>query len=445
MSRTPAFVLLIWRPAALLLLLALSLFLGAAAIGTTGNGADWPELYVDLWRAAIFLPAGASAFLSLLLRELEHTTFAWMLPGLQRSLRNGKIVAGAALAAIIAVLVARIAPAPVAVGAGTLALACFALGGVAFDPVLPKTQTWPVLVLLIAGAYKPLYVEGPIASDPILLSPLLLLVSALLLEREFSRGLVRKRALSYAASVLIAAPSNTRRYWAQYHARDAEWRGNLARYDLIAWIRAGAYESYGGAKLGYFTHLVSIIVITVTVAAWTENPSMVVMMFWIFVGMMGIQLSHTFLYPLDRRQRARVFFLGSIAQSVATTLAAFTAILALNVLGMTASDNFSSGSFANLLTLLAIGLAWSPIVHWPKMRGAYLAAAASPGFALRHLMCMAVFIILTTISHIALTEGFELSRTYIWMLVAVIAAATHSALGVAVQRHFTRNDLVAAQ
>lgn len=437
---TPQFALgrLVWRPAALVVVFLFALAMSLAL---------WEAPDISRWRAAIVFPALAGLFLSLWIRELQHTTFAWTVPGLPERLRNGKVIAGVALATILAVYLVRVADPDLAIAAFGLAMLCFALGGVALDPVLPKWQSHTAPVLLAVIAYRPVYVEHILLSNSLLTAAAGTFASLLLLLREFSPHLSRRRPLTSGTSMWTNSPGNARQYWSQHPARDSEWNSSLSGHALMSWIRAGIYESYGGAKISYGHHLVSFMVITVGISYWIGETSMVPIMAWIFLGTSGIQLSNVFLYPLNRETRARLFLISTAVEAVLATAAALAALLVLYGVGPRTADGTFDDNLTNMVTYVAVFFAWGPVAHWTKIRQRAWATVGSTSVAaaLRYLGYQLVFIMLAMLSQIALTEWLALSSAEIWIIVAAVATTTHVIYWLAVQRYFAQRDLVAVR
>ena len=436
---------LLWRPAILLALFPLGLVTGlafwdmpGAAMGTEAANTAARE---TLWRFATIVPAAVGFLISLVLREVQHTVFAWTLPDLARRLRLAKAVVGGFIAAGVAAAAFSLfdtQPAFAIFGWSALA---FALGGVMFDPVLSKLEGRGLgLVVAILG-FRPEYVARIMEVQPFLVGGLAILAALVLLRREFSPALTRRRALTFLPPAWSVTHSATRQYWARQATSDSEWSGRLDTGSTFSWITAGAHEAYGARKFGYAGAMSIQVAIAIVASYFTGNVTMVGMFPWIVIGMSGLQLSSRFLYPINRRERATLFFLSTLTESMVAAAAGLIGLGFLNLVGVRDSAGIET-SVGEASSFVAYLVALAPISYWAKIRGSWAEqAAGSAGMSVKFFAFHLTFIILAS-SAAMMTHEFLPGALGV---AAALFLVIHTAYWFALHRHFATKDLVLAR
>lgn len=311
----------------------------------------------------ITLPAAVGFMAATASLELQYTRLSWMLPGLPRRLTTG--------------IVALMLPAVVAVGwltgrASTveLGVAGAAISTFWFAAMLhvPDAASEPRRRLLLMGAVivslvRPGWYIALVTSQPALVALIALAAAALLLERHVAPGVRRRRMDTPSAfRDMVDATAYYRRFESGTHRI---WHTSMVGAPLVAWVRAAAYEHVGGVPWGW-AFLISGN-IAIGAIAYISSPS-VVLITCFSLALSGIQLRAGILYPLSRRQRARLLFAGNLLDVVLlTTLAGATAgTLAL----LEVPHMRGPGSMPFELPIgMALAFAVGPIAQWARARG----------------------------------------------------------------------------
>lgn len=439
---------LLWRPAILLALFPLALVTGLAFMDFLGEpvllSSERAEAaHSTLWRFAILVPAAVGLFTSLLMRELQHTLFAWTLPDLQRKLRLGKLVLGAVLAAGTALTSLQFATPQLSVAVFGCALLTFAIGGVLFDPVLSKIEGRGAAIIIVALAYSPASAASVLEPQPLVAGVLAAAAAVYLLWREFGQSLSRRRPLTFMSPSWSPTASAMRQYWARQATSDSEWNRSLYRAGIVDWIRAGAYEAYGARRGGYAAQWPVNIAIVVILCYFTDSPSMAAMFPWIFVGMSGLQLSSRLPHPIHRSDRARLFFMSSVADTIAASGSALVSIALLFTIGARTQWLGGEQALGDTLTSLAFFAAFSPIGHWAKTNGSFVdQASKSPRSSLRYFVFQLTFMFIAVGVAIPMEDFPPAVR--MWTASAVFLLM-HGAYWLALRHHFRTGDLIVAR
>jgi hypothetical protein len=446
---------LVWRPAGWLLLFSAGLVSIAAGWNLAHGPVDLADaarygestrqLRWTVWRLVTLLPALVGMMLSLSVRELQHTFFAWTLPGLSDGLRDGKMGIGVTSGALLAFFAARIVGPENATAVFGWALLCFALGGVAFDPVLSKLESRSVRVILILLVLGPEYLEEAVRLQPLLFAAFSTLAFLLLLRREFSVELFRQRPLIGVSPTWATTPHGTRQYWARSPAPTREWYVMLEHNRLLDWLRSGYYEAHGGDRLGWVAIAILQLSIFVAVAYFLADPMMVVVMSWVLLGMSGSQLRAKFLYPLSRPQRATLFFVSTALETAATTSLALVAATILFTIGPAGNAPSYEHTFGEVASFIVFFFAWAPVGHWAKIREPWSDdVSSSVRLALRFLGFQVAYVVVGAVSAI-LFQRLLATPSLSWAALGILIAAIHATYWFAIRRHYRTNDLVFAR
>ncbi|HUR92368.1 MAG TPA: hypothetical protein VMY38_06820 [Gemmatimonadaceae bacterium] len=431
---------LLWRPAILITLFPLALIIALAfwdLPNATLGAANDSAARITLWRFATLVPAMFGLLLSMTMRELQHTLFAWTLPDLSRRLRLGKAVIGAVIAAGIAAAALPFSQPGLSVAVLGWSWLSFAAGGAVFDPVLSKIESRGVALIVAALAFSPLYVQRVMQLQPHVIGMLAAVTGALLMTREFGGVLARKRPLTFTTAV--SGTAATRNYWAGQTQRNVEWSTDLSEGGLTSWLRAAHHEGYGGAKAGFLTMKLGQLAITVFTGFISAAPNMVVFFPWIFMD--GRRQLLTMLpYPVQRSQRASLFFLSSLLDSLTAAALGLTGLGILLAAGYSFEGTSVGTSTIGLATMLLSFAAWAPVNHWTNVRGPFDKTMTAKA-GIKRLALLLVYVTL------AMSPGL-LFRIFVppggaaWIGLAGFAVITHAAYWFALRRHFARADLV---
>jgi hypothetical protein len=435
---------LVWRPTMLLALFPLGLVTGLAFSNLSSAGPDAADVVRQtVWLFATVAPAAIGLLLSMFTRELQHTLFGWTLPALSQRLFSGKLAFGGLFATPIALAALLLFDAPLGVAVFGWSVLSFAVGGVIFDPVLPKVESRGAAILLVLVAFGKLNVVEVIEMQPLIAGFLAAAVGVLLLRREFGTALSRKRPLTFtSAAVSSAAPGATRLYWTQQTQRGADWSGNLADGGLINWLRAAQFEGYGGAKAGFFMMKLGQLGIVVIAGFLSGTPNMVVYFPWIFMEGRR-QLQAMLPYPLQRSRRATLFYLSTLVDSLVAAVLGLLGIAILTAAGQSFDGAAEGVTSVGLVVMLLSFAAWSPLVHWTNIRGPVYAMKNAKDLVQR-LAILLVYVALAKSPGFVL-PGFVPSGPASWMALVALGLVTHALYWLAVRRHFAGKDLVVAR
>lgn len=458
MTAMSATTRLLWRPASVLVIIPMA----SAAVLAMWDLPDWVFNVAGAWRSAEATPAVTLAFwrfatllagvmgliLSGVIRELQHTAFAWALPGISRRLRFGRIVSGLALSAAVAALFVALFDTASVLSIFAWSWLCFALGGVAFDPVLSKIESRGVPAILALVAFRPSYIEEVAAAAPLVFAVAASTAAFVLARREFSAAVVRSRLQVPTMFAPTLNPQLARQYWQRDSRKDSEWTVNLIGGDFLNWLRAGTYEGYGGHKVSHTTFALSQLAIIVPLGYFTDNPMMVVFFPWIF--MEGRLHLHTkFLYPLGRAARASLFFLSSLVESLRALLLGVSGLALLYLVGYPLESAYpleGNAGTENTLRLAAMLLAFaafSPISHLSRLRGPWDGTTSGKRAWLQFGLNMA-YLSLAMVVAMSLHIFGPSPKVALAALTALLLT-THTAYWLALRRHFATRDLVVAQ
>ena len=305
-------------------------------------------------------------FVGQAIKELQHCHFSWALPELRRRLLPGALLVGLIVAvfareilsgvALLALAILQADPMryllafweafpPASVGLAALAFMAFWIG---IRPSLANC----------VGVMAPLLVSIPLLENAIIAHPLVTVMAtapltAFLIHETFSVGSARARPF-IATKTLTGggqrASTRTRRRGAP--ARDAAWRINYLGDQLINWLRAGAYENHGFRPATVRIASILVAAVATSYLGWrvldvwwttpgasywnlygralpgrggypslsslvsTNSTFIAVSLAVLLACYASISLSRRSLYPLARRQLARIEFWGSVAETL---------------------------------------------------------------------------------------------------------------------------------
>jgi hypothetical protein len=455
MSTPYALLRLTWRPWTLLVLPAMALVFamvfdqGDASLHAIWHGdSSWP-VRDALWHLVALGPMALGVLAAIYRLEMQHTTLACTLPGLRRGMLAGMLAIGVPVAAMLALLMGRIAPTSAAIAAFALALFWFLVPGAALDVALPRPARWLAGIAMIGGLlssgdvgvdYSAEGWVGPLVqAQPVLTSLVALGCAAALLWVQASPALARRRPLLWSA----LAPSRAQAlFWArQQHVRLA-WRTSLVTERLGPWLRAAIYESQAFPRAQ-----VALPVIAALLLIALGKPSWL----WFFAGLLftqgGFQLRTNLPYPLSRNQRTTLAYAGTLVHAGLFCVVAGVVLLVLGLvpladLGLPLFPPDDARAFNSWPTSLGLAFALAPIAQWAVIRWSGVENSRRAR-RIERLGCLLVYMLACGLAALALSgptfAGHPRDTAVGVVALAVVVQIVH---WFAVRRYFTTRDLV---
>lgn len=392
--------------------------IGAAALSITVAGLTRPEAFPALRFDAVVLsafvfPLAAGLLAGALVQELQHTTFAIALPDVRRRVATGFLLCGAvvALAVVGAIALTGAAPGSLPVLLA-FALGAFGLGGILNDP-LSRWVTAVNVVVVLAVVAASVELSRVVERHPWATAVTALGVGAIGVARLFARGTFRRKPFRASKPLpgrfsLEKSDAVERRKMIEQGPRRSRWRGGMLGDDPWRWVRAALHEvrPVRGWK-GMATRIGRAwgIGVIVLLSAWADKgdmgpgealarslhdallrsphvppfgerggPYLMVVLVIATVGVLvpliaPIALRDEFVYPLSRRQRARVAFRAGLVD-----VGFFVGILApvLFALGSLTGRAVGIGIRFDFMPLflraLLVTVVLMPLVHRGRIR-----------------------------------------------------------------------------
>lgn len=450
MNATRALPRLLWQPGLLLLLplpfVAVAVPLIVAAEGGASALAVWRGDSSDaartaIWHMTVLIPAVFGLAVAMARLELQHSTFSWMLPGLERNLLAGTAFIAVPLAAILGVLVARAAPAPaVSQWHGGVAFAVavfwFTALSTALDNAFPPAVRWVAFLGFAMAAVRPGSLRQVAEQWPATTAAVVLGCVALALVVQFSKRASRLRVSRWSAH---APDSRTGSYWSARTSR-LRWSHNLATERLHSWLRAAAYESSAGR--GHVLrfpglHLVAAAAF-VFLAQLMNDPGLVLIMVGISLSTGRLQLGSTLPYPLSRARRADLAVTGAVIEAGTFAVGMAVMVFALRVQELPALAWFNDEPTLSWLAAIGMAFAWAPVAQLPTIR-------SPAGLRLRrdsvvlHLLPFLAYVVAARASAAVVSDWTPLGGVAAVLGITVI---THLAGWTMVRRYYASADIV---
>ncbi|HUF65231.1 MAG TPA: hypothetical protein VMM17_04575 [Gemmatimonadaceae bacterium] len=429
---------LVWR-AASLGLLSMVLAAAGAAIAIRLDAVDGRLVDAQaLWRLVILVPGAIAVGLSLISTEARHTQFAWTLPRLRDGLYAGKLVAMALAAGLVAWTAIVNVPGTAAAALGLGAL-CFALGGVAADPLSSKIESRGVLFVLVLLVLRPDQLDRIASAQPVVAGLIGALLAVLLLRREFAVDRARERPFIAAMPVGDTTESTRRAYWARAKASDGAWSRPLAHARMSDWLLAANYETFGARSGGFLLRVLIQFVFIGSFAYYLGTPTMVAYIPAVVLAWTGFQLQGRFLYPVSRGTRAELLFWGSLLEIVATFSFAAVTLGVLYLVGPR-HGVMPDDSVGGALRLAFFIYALAPIGHWGRVGHPLV----SEQFAsLRHtVVAFAMMAVWITAAILSNEFGEGLAPAPLGALIAALSLTSYTVYWFALRWYYARRDIV---
>lgn len=361
MRHLQVFTLLLARPA---IFVWGAIAVAATALTVAGlSGPDFAEV-ADVSSALLAcfgFPFVAGLLSGIALREFQHSSFVWALPGARWKSAVGFLVCALALSAVVVgVLMSRGSahnPAPLV----AMGLASFCLGAMFVHPV-SKWTAWPTILLSLAIIVESDSIGRFCDAQPLVASVGLLALVAGLVWHLFSASSFRDMPFRPTAPLLGASSlATSQRYERQKLAGKARNRrapqAMRSAGDPWPWTRAALYENYGGEGWTAVIRVSSRLALLFLLIAlgtfldhaqelpealgksiydalfrsphlppYGESPPYPAVALWVaaigsgLVLFAPLALRSSLLYPLSRRDLARVAYRASLLESAAFTV-----------------------------------------------------------------------------------------------------------------------------
>jgi len=249
--RSPApFYELIGRPAVFLLGFVLFICLGIMVLGLSDPD-DLPATYVNAaLLSAVGFPMLAGWLFGFVIQELQHTSFAWPLPGVRERLLSGFLISGLCLAAFIALLAVQATSAQSGWLFYTVAgFGGYCIGGVLLDPLRSSFSSLPIVAVLggIAASQRlaDLAAAYPTAALVAALAP-----APFALYRLFARSTLQRKPFAptspFPGVYMLEKSAEYRRAQRRSERPGAiRWKAGYLGTGTWRWACAAAYEIYG--------------------------------------------------------------------------------------------------------------------------------------------------------------------------------------------------------
>ena len=229
----------------------------------------------------VILPGTAGFILGLGVHELQASSFAFMLPSVQRTQLWGFLATGLIVVSFLLLAYGREPTQDFSLAAVfALGAAAYCLGGAVADPLSARLTAVNVVLFIAAVVFsRPLawhLVESP---GVVCLFSTVLSVHAL--ARRFGRQALRERPLSNPKPQGLNSTGSWRRYerkqLADFGASGSRWRTNYLGTAPANWLRAAWYETYGRNWTGPLVKSVAGswgLVLIVCAHAWLDRGDM---------------------------------------------------------------------------------------------------------------------------------------------------------------------------
>jgi len=203
-------------------------------------------------------PAVMGFLIGQTVQELYHTSFAWSLPGLRRSIAGQVALVGAVLAVLVVLGYRALGGSGNPVALAALALVWFLLGtgveGSMLQLRLSATGLSSLAALVVAGVFvDPVYAW--VTGHPWPGAAAALLLAAGILWWEYGTEAARRRPGIPTLPLLSTLSGSAKeRYRREIRAHASgpgtPWTESLAGARTATWVRADAYESFGYRRGG---------------------------------------------------------------------------------------------------------------------------------------------------------------------------------------------------
>lgn len=482
MRRAAAFLVPAARPAALVIgaVLWLSAVLVVAVLHV-----DKPLPAVDaIVLAALLLPGVAGWLAGFVVQDLQHTTFAWQLPDLRRRCLGGFVAFGGVWTSVNLALILphRSGHQPAALFA--VGIAAFCLAAVLRDP-LSRSRTALHAAVAAAAVFSTRGLGAAAAARPLLVVAGAAVVATASLVRLFATTTFRTKPFVPTSPLPGAFMyATSRRYerekLARRRATGRSWRGRVLGTSTGSWLLATVHESRHGlgwrgllsllrgmpavlavfalhasadaGKDGFLTAMArtvyDVVLRSPHVAPVGKEPPY--LMIPLMIAALGVALavleplalSSSVLYPLSRRDQARIGFWACVVDSAGFAVVLAGTLLPLALLCGTAIDLPLRLDFVPaVLRALLLTLWLRPLAQWYRLSTPPARLQRSERLLLAYMAGLVAAIILVG-GGCSISAALLASPPAELLVLTSGVVLAHLGLRLALARHFTTADLV---
>ena len=434
---------LLWRP----LILAFYVIFAGLIVGLLwAAGTKLPSLSEPgrLILLTMALPALTGFFIGQSVGEIQHTPLSWSLPRMRRRLVGSVCLTGAFIAILTTWAyhwMGGFAPAvPILASCFLWYSLAFTIGTYEFVDAgslryRSSAVMYITILILVFGVLSINRITDYYIAQPVLCMLVTLLVAILYLKRIFAVGVTRDKSLVSMPVFhrYTFGPRQTARMTARRDSR-RKWNRAAPLTGLNDWIRAGEYENYGIARVGwlgsaflYSTVILSIV--AVLIQSFGQAEAVIVP---ITLGLWMLQLSlyvkTGWRYPLSRLELARLTYWCSLLHNALHCGIMLLTFLLLD--GLT-------GIFAGLDLARPVLLMFicNPVIQWVRFR--------NEQFKVSSYVILAAFIIgYSILITMWLESGPSISFAYEAAAVAGLALLSQFLFRYKVKRYFKLGDLI---
>ncbi len=445
-----AYVGLAWRPAPFMLAVFAvcmgtiqpTLFLPdglGTLIAAWRTGAASPDIAKALWRETLVVPLYFGVIIEHMTAELDSALFAWSLPSLRRRLFQGALSVALPVACAAVVAHWRLSGTSLAIAAAGVALAAF-VAGVTF-----RSREGLALAIAVALAIAyPTALARTVALSPPLFALLSSVGAIVLLRRSTSTRVARARRLVAKDAMLSAFRDRI----LGLDSDDLLPR-RLTGESTLAWLRTTRY-AWSGTGRGSWLRLVVLLSCMGAILAYTVNG-----LWWL--GLMGamafadpkVGARGLFLYPVSRRRRATLLFLGSALQMLFFLVIGGTATGLLFWLHPWPQWPATGGHLVRIGGIgpaICIAIVWIPVAQWlqfqPPIRTMAERLAGEglrAGVAMSYVVCLLGLIAsLGTYDRTLALRPAPIGLAVIVLAILIV----HTTFYLGLRRSYARKDLI---
>lgn len=445
---------LMWRP-----LLPAMLFMVALAAAfpmlllDPGDGWDplrllWdrsaePVVRSAAWRLVILVSAAAGAMLSTVRQEVAMSGLAWSLPGVRRGWQSATLIVALPVSGGLGWLVYRGGPPAEAVAAIGLSAFWFLVPGALMLAGLPRGTKAALGGLLIASVAFATQVHTVVAGAPWTVAMLAVVGAVLLFRHQFSAATARKQS---SLEEVLARMWDRGFLWWSFSAK-GEWGGRLQDARMVPWLLAAGHESGHGSLFRYARSVAWAALIFGLVVRLLGGAEMLPLYVGMMIGGRALQLQSALPYPLSRRARADLAFIGGIVEASLLAFGMLLVLWCLSIVDFPILAQFElHRNEVSLSTALAVSLAWLPIMIWGSIRPMQLQMHPRQLPFVTRIGAFILYIVLAMGSLEVLRWEPAGRAGQDWRVWALVSAGlfTYPALWWVTRRHFAKADLAAA-
>ncbi len=453
MSSPYALFRLMWRPllAAMLFFVLLAIAFPLAQLETVDgwnpfwrlwHTGDDPQVRVEAWRLVSLLPVAVGAVLSTLRLEVTMSQLGWTLPGIRRGWQNATLFVAVPIALVLATIVWRGGPPAEAAAAFALSAFWFLVPGALMLAGLPCAAKYALGGLLIASFALAVQVRALVAGASLAIALLAAAGAVLLFRHHFSAATARRQS---SMEEVLARMWDRGSLWRSFGSK-GEWSHRLQDAGLGRWLLAASHEAGHGSLLRYARSVAWAVLFGGAMVHLLGGSHMLPLWLGMMIGGRAMQLQSVLPYPLSRRARAELAFVGGLVEAVTVTIGILLVLWGLSIVGMPMLAPFDDLERTPLSLPLAMCAAftWLPIMIWGSIRPMQLQTQPrQPGFVGR-MGAFVLYIFLTMGSADVLrgvSSGEAMQAWQVWLLLAA-GLITYPGLWVVTRRHFATADLV---